>query len=244
VRSLTQPVTTRRTAVAVAWLVHLYTALGVVLAALVVMAAWDGAQVRALWLGLAALVIDGTDGTLARAVGVKTHVPWFDGAMLDNIVDYLTYAFAPMLLLWGGGYLGRGFWATVLTVVPLMASAYQFCRVDAKTDDHFFLGFPSYWNVVAFYVIVLDLPRAATAVLLLACAVLVFVPVKYLYPSRTEAFRTPTVLLTAVWMLSYAVLLLQMPSPSALWVTISLAYVVYYVATSVLLTVRAQHVAR
>jgi phosphatidylcholine synthase len=244
VRSLTQPVTTRRTAVVASWLVHVYTAIGVVLAALIVMAAWDGQQVKALWLMLAALVIDGTDGTLARAVAVKTHVPWFDGAMLDNIVDYLTYAFAPMLLLWAGGYLGSGASATVLTVVPLVASAYQFCRVDAKTDDHFFLGFPSYWNVVAFYVIVLDLPRAVVALVLVACAVLVFVPVKYLYPSRTEAFRTPTVVLTAVWMLTYAVLLWQMPSPDAIWVSVSLGYVVYYVAVSVLLTVRHQHLTR
>jgi len=218
--------------------VHVYTALGVVLAALIVMAAWDGDQVKALWLALAALVIDGTDGTLARTVAVKAHVPWFDGAMLDNIVDYLTYAFAPMILLWGGGYLGTGTTAAVLTMVPLVASAYQFCRVDAKTDDHFFLGFPSYWNVVAFYVIVLDLHLATVAVLLLACTVLVFVPIKYLYPSRTEAFRTPTLVLTAVWMLSYAVLLLQMPSPGAFWVAISLGYVVYYVAVSVYLTAR------
>jgi len=242
VRTLTEDATTGRTATA--WLVHAYTAVGVVLAALIVMAAWDGDEVRALWLGLAALVIDGTDGTLARAVEVKSRIPWFDGAMLDNIVDYLTYTFAPMLLLWAGGYLGSGAWATVLTVLPLVASAYQFCRVDAKTDDHFFLGFPSYWNVVAFYVIVLDLRPATVALLLVVCAVLVFVPVKYLYPSRTEAFRTPTVVLTAVWMVTYAVLLWQMPSPGAIWVGVSLAYVVYYAAVSVLLTLRHRHLTR
>jgi len=164
--------------------------------------------------------------------------------MLDNIVDYLTYTFAPMLLLWAGGYLGSGAWATVLTVLPLVASAYQFCRVDAKTDDHFFLGFPSYWNVVAFYAIVLDIGRAGVAITVVVLTVLVFVPVKYLYPSRTEAFRMPTLVFTGVWMLTYAVLLLQMPSPSVIWMSVSLAYVVYYVAVSVLLTMRHRHLTR
>ena len=140
-------------AVVAAWLVHVYTATGVALALLIVMAAWDGDTVRALWLGLVALIVDGTDGMLARRLHVKRVVPWFDGAMLDNIVDYLTYAFVPMVLLWSTGYLGNGTSATVLGIIPLMASAYQFCRVDAKTEDHLFLGFPSYWNIVAFYVI-------------------------------------------------------------------------------------------
>ena len=77
----------------------------------------------------------------------------------------------------------------MIAAIPLLASGYQFCRTDAKTDDHYFLGFPSYWNVVAFYVVVLDLTPAITAVILLGCSVLVFVPIKYVYPSRTK-FRT------------------------------------------------------
>ena len=95
-----------------------------------------------------------------------------------------------MLLLWSRGYLPSGVAGTVLATVPLLASSYQFCRVDAKTDDHFFLGFPSYWNIVAFYAVVMDLSPAAVTVILLVCSVLVFVPVCYLYPSRTRTLRT------------------------------------------------------
>jgi phosphatidylcholine synthase len=220
------------------WCVHAYTATGVVLAMLIVMAAWQGDVERALWLGLAALVVDGTDGMLARRVDVHRHLPQFDGALLDNIVDYLTYAFAPMVLLWSNGYLGTGSSAALLAVVPLVASAYQFCRADAKTDDHLFLGFPSYWNVVAFYVVVCNLGRTSVAVLLLVCAVLVFVPVTYVYPSRTTWLRGPTLVLTAVWLASYAVLLAEHPARSPLWLSISLAYVAYYVALSLQLTLR------
>jgi phosphatidylglycerophosphate synthase len=142
------------------WVVHGYTATGAVLALLIVLAAVEGDVARALWLGLAALVIDGTDGMLARRYGVKERLPWFDGALLDNIVDYLTYVFAPMVLLLQSGYLPDGNAGTVIAALPLVASSYQFCRVDAKTDDHFFLGFPSYWNVVAFYAIAMDLTPA------------------------------------------------------------------------------------
>ena len=60
-----------------------------------------------------------------------------------------------MVLLWANGYLPDGPAGGVVAAIPLLASCYQFCRTDAKTDDHFFLGFPSYWNIVAFYVVVL-----------------------------------------------------------------------------------------
>ena len=222
----------RRSALAV----HVYTASGTALALLIVLAAIEGDAVRALWLGLVALVIDGTDGMLARRMRVKERIPWFDGARLDDIVDYLTYAFAPMLLLWTDDRLPAGALGTALAMLPLLASSYQFCRVDAKTDDHVFLGFPSYWNVVAFYAIVLDLGPAVVATVLVVCSVLVFVPVGYLYPSRTKVFRTVSLVLTAVWLLSYAGLLLQVPDPHPLLVAASLAYLVYYVGVSLYLT--------
>ena len=219
-----------------AWMVHLYTATGVAVAFLTVVAVIEGDTVEALWLGLVAMVVDGTDGMLARHLQVKKRVPWFDGALLDNIVDYLTYAFTPMVLLWSAGYLGEGTSATVLAVIPLLASAYQFCRVDAKTDDHLFLGFPSYWNIAAFYVVVLDLRPVSVAIVLLVCAVLVFVPIGYVYPSRTDCCAGPPSSLTTIWLASYAVLLVQLPDPGPVWLAISLAYVVYYVALSLYLT--------
>ena len=221
--------------------VHVYTATGSVLGLLIVLAAVDGRVVTALWLGLVAMVVDGTDGMLARRLRVKELIPWFDGGRLDDIVDYLTYVFAPVVLLWTIGALPQGPWGWVLAALPLMASCYQFCRVDAKTEDHTFLGFPSYWNVVAFYAVILDLGRPAVAAVLVICAVLVFVPVRYLYPSRTPALRTSSLALTAVWFGTYAWLLVQHPDPHPLVVAASLAYVVYYVAVSGWLTARAAH---
>ncbi|MBN1093581.1 CDP-diacylglycerol O-phosphatidyltransferase [Blastococcus sp. TML/M2B] len=224
--------------------VHVYTASGSVLGLLIVLAALEGDVEAALWLGLAALFVDGTDGMLARRFRVKETIPWFDGALLDNIVDYLTYVFAPVVLLWTTGHLPEGAVGWVVAAVPLLASCYQFCRVDAKTSDHFFLGFPSYWNVVAFYVIVLDTGELATSISLLVFAVLVFVPIRYLYPSRMGALRGVTLAFTLVWLVTYAVLVVQLPDPAPWAVAASLAYVVYYWGLSFWLTARGAGVRR
>lgn len=215
--------------------VHLYTASGVVLALLILAAAFQGEAQKALWLILASLVVDSTDGLLARKFRVKEALPFFDGAMLDNIVDYITYVFAPIILLWSTGYLPGGDLGLIIAAVPLLASSYQFCHVDAKTDDHFFLGFPSYFNVLAFYAIVFEINPGALTALILLCSLLVFVPVRYIYPTRTAVFRRLSLTLTALWLTSYAVILMQFPEPSPLLLACSIAYLAYYFGLSLFL---------
>src|SRR4028118_502379 len=212
--------------------VHLYTASGAVLALLMLVAASQGEVVKALWLMFISLLIDSTDGLLARRFRVSEALPFFDGALLDNIVDYMTYVFAPIVLLWSEGYLPDGNAGIVLASLPLLASSYQFCRVDAKTDDHFFLGFPSYFNVVAFYAIVFEPGPGALAAVLVVCSFLVFVPIRYVYPTRTVAFRRLSLTLTALWLVDYAGILLQMPEPSPLLLGFSIFYLFYYFGLS------------
>lgn len=216
--------------------VHAYTSVGVVLALLMVHLAYAGEVTWVLWLFLFAMVIDGTDGFLARYFRVKTVLPGFDGALLDNIVDYITYAFAPMVLLWSAGYLPQGWLGGVVASIPLLASCYQFCRSDAKTTDHLFLGFPSYWNIAAFYLIILDASVLVTSMLLLVLAVMVFVPISYLYPSRTETAWQLTMALTVAWLGLYAVLLAQYPEVSGWALALSAVYIAYYVGLSLRLT--------
>ena len=216
--------------------VHAYTATGSVLALLMVHYSYRGEVETVLWLFLAAMVVDGTDGFLARRVRVKEVLPDFDGALLDNIVDYMTYTLAPMALLWSNGYLPDGPLGGILAAVPLLASCYQFCRSDAKTDDHFFLGFPSYWNVLAFYVVATELGTTITAAILVFFTIMVFVPIKYVYPSRTEPMWQLTFLLTALWFAAYAVIVAGLPDPHPLVVAASLGYLVYYTALSLWLT--------
>jgi phosphatidylcholine synthase len=219
-----------------AWAVHAYTATGAVLGLLMVHFAYEGEVETVLWLFLVAMVVDGSDGLLARRFRVKAVVPEIDGALLDNIVDYLTYVFAPMALLWATGRLPDGVWGGVVAAVPLLASCYQFTRTDAKTEDHFFLGFPSYWNVVAFYVVVLELSVPVTTALVLVFAVLVFVPVKYVYPSRTETLWWLNMTLATVWLVLFGVIVATLPGPPLVLVLLSAGYLAYYVALSLWLT--------
>lgn len=216
--------------------VHLYTASGAVLAFLMVLAAIQGNAVQALWISLITLIVDGTDGWLARRFRVNEMLPWFDGRRLDDIVDYLTYVFAPILLMWQLDLLPAGIGGMIIAALPLLASSYQFCRVDAKTDDNFFLGFPSYWNVIAFYAIVLNLSPMTVGAVLIFCSIMVFVPIRYLYPTRTQAFRSITLTLSAGWLVSFVLILIQMPHPNPLLVNFSLLYMVYYVVMSLVMT--------
>src|SRR5271157_114988 len=123
---------------ACAWGVHLYTALGAVFGVLAIRYAAVG-DYRASFIAMAVTIaIDSSDGTLARYFNVKTRVPGFDGALLDNIVDYLTYVVAPVFLMICAG-LVEGSLGFAVAGFVLIASAYQFCQADAKTSDHFFL---------------------------------------------------------------------------------------------------------
>ncbi len=132
------------TAKALAWLVHLYTALGLVCAAgiaVLIVQGGDEAFRLAFVLMLLATAIDATDGWLARKARVKEVLPHFSGRALDDVIDFQTYAALPLLLVWRADLLpGAMAW---LLLLPLLASAYGFAQVNAKTDDGFFLGFPS-----------------------------------------------------------------------------------------------------
>ncbi len=227
---------------AIAFLVHLYTASGAVLA-LLALEAGMGGRVRAAFLLLTlAVAVDATDGMLARAARVKERAARFDGARMDDIVDYLTFVFVPVVLAYIWGLLpGRG--GLLVAACPLLASAVGFARTDAKTADHFFTGFPSYWNIVVLYAYLGDWPAWVNALVLLALSVLVFVPVRYVYPSRMPVLRGVTNGLGVLWGVALAVLIWQIPDPSRWLFWASWAYPAYYVALSLHLSWRRRRLA-
>ena len=218
-----------------AWSVHLYTASGALAAFAGTLAVIAGNYRAAfLWM-IAATVVDATDGVLARLARVKEALPGFDGARLDDIVDYLTYVFLPVLLLYHAGDLPGGGAGLAVAGAVLLSSAYAFASADAKTDDSFFTGFPSYWNIVALYLHVARLGSAVNAVVLLVFVVLVFVRIGYVYPSRTPALRGVTVVLGCVWAAMVTAIVVFMPDvPRGLWIG-SLFFPVYYFMLSLAL---------
>jgi phosphatidylcholine synthase len=221
-----------------AWGVHGYTALGLVAAAamaVLIVRGGDDAFRAAFLLMAAATLLDATDGTAARWARVKTVLPGFDGRRLDDIVDFHTYTSLPLLLVWRAELLPPA-WAPWL-LVPLLASAYGFAQTNAKTADGYFLGFPSYWNVIAFYLYFLRPAPAVALALLLAFAALTFVPARYLYPSRPGPLRRWTLALGAVWAAMLAAVLL-LPHPPPALVAASLFYPAYYLGASWVVTLR------
>jgi phosphatidylcholine synthase len=222
-----------------AWCVHLYTALGLVAAAGMAVLIVQGeahAFHLVFLLMLVATLIDATDGALARRVRVKEVLPGFDGRRLDDLTDFLTYAFLPLLLLWRAEVLpaGQGWWL----LLPLLASAYGFSQVSAKTPDGYFLGFPSYWNLVAFYLYVLRPPDWVVVSLLVGFSLLTFVPLRYLYPSQGGRLNRLTNLLGAVWTGLLICILInpaahEFPGEVARALTVgSLAFPIYYLVAS------------
>jgi phosphatidylcholine synthase len=220
-----------------AWLVHLYTASGALFAFFSLnQVIQDRYREAFFWLALSVLV-DATDGALARRVQVSARLPWFNGETLDNIVDYLTYVFVPAFIVWHVPLVPDR-WGVVVPCAMLLSSVYGFSREDAKTADHFFTGFPSYWNIVVFYLYLAAWSMPVNAAVLLALAILVFVPVRYVYPSRTPVLRSLTVGLGIMWGVLLVVMLWRMPAvpPVVFWM--SLIFPVYYVALSLMLNRR------
>jgi phosphatidylcholine synthase len=206
-----------------AWGVHLYTALGAPLGVWAVFAAFEGNFPFAWFLIAVTVFVDATDGALARAVRVWDVLPWVDGRRLDDIVDYFGWVIVPAILLVLAGLLPA--WAIT---APLIASGYGFAQTQAKTEDDYFLGFPSYWSLIGFYLYVFQTPQAFNVALILFLSVLVFVPIRFPYPTKTKPFRPLTLLCGATWGVMMLVLLALLPSPP-MWVAwASLVFVAYY----------------
>lgn len=226
-----------------AWLVHLYTASGAVAGFFGTLAVVSGRYRDAfLWMVLAT-VIDSTDGVLARAARVRQVLPTVDGARIDDLVDYVTFVFLPVLLVYHAGLLPAGL-APVVAASVLVSSLFGFIAPDAKTADHFFTGFPSYWNIVALYLYVAGLPVAMNATILLVLSGLVFWRVRYVYPSRTPILRGVTLGAGVAWAGLVVVIIRMLPAVSMPIVLASLAYPVYYLVLSAVLNFRRPAAAR
>jgi len=225
-----------------AWLTHLITASGAVWGLLAIRAISHQQFVTAFWFMAAAVIVDAADGTLARRVNIKKTIPQIDGALLDNIVDYLNYTIIPAYFVLESGLVGAPLRLPLAALIAL-TSAYQFTQADAKTADHFFKGFPSYWNVVVFYMFLWNLSPTVNAVTLVVFGVLIFVPIKYVYPSRMQylthhrGLRQFMLGITILWGVASIGLLLIYPQSSPPITVFMLAFTLVYVLASLYRTI-------
>jgi phosphatidylcholine synthase len=209
------------------WAVHFYTALGAV-AGLYTLVFIGTDRFRAAFVAMAlATVIDSSDGPLARALHLKERIPGFDGALLDNIIDYFNYVVTPAFLMLRAGLLpGAPGMAAACAIV--LSSAFGFCRAEAKTRDNYFLGFPSYWNLVALYLFCFRASAPFNTAIVLVLAAMVFTPIKFIYPNRTPRLRRLTLTLAFIWAILIAAILFELPHPNPVAVWLSFTFIGYY----------------
>jgi len=215
---------------AAAWGVHAYTAMGLPLALLTALALVHGEPERFWVLNCVAVFVDATDGTLARRVEVRRVIPSFDGRRLDDIVDFITFTFLPVLFLVLMDMFPVG-WSWV-AAAPLLASGYGFCQERAKTEESF-VGFPSYWNIGVLYLWLLGTTPWVNLAIISFFSLLVFVPVHYVYPTKTRILKPVTVWGGYAWALTMFVLAMNPDAPWAHATTIvTLIYPAYYFVVS------------
>ena len=227
-----------------AYAVHLLTASGVVAAFLAVAELLHEApdeRVVFAWL-VVAVLIDAVDGPLARAWDVKRLAPDIDGRTIDDIVDYLTFTFIPLLLMWRMGWVpfAPGLLGAVWIVPALLASLLGFAHAGAKDEaGGYFRGFPSYWNIAAFYAGLAlyalgEVGQWLNGVLLLVLAALTVSPVRFLYPNLTpRPWKLPVMLGAAAWLAVLLGMLLVYPRVPGWVVGVSLIYPAFYAALSI-----------
>jgi phosphatidylcholine synthase len=190
--------TRKKEQVAAAWAVHAFTASGIVLGFLALVAILEGDRIAAfLWLGLA-LFVDGIDGTLARRVRVREMTPQVDGATLDNVIDYFTYVVVPAMMVYWFDLVPPGF-ETATAAGILAVSLYTFSNAGMKTHDYYFAGFPALWNLVVLYFHIMQSDPWVNLAVIVACGVLTFVPWKYVHPLRVRDWRSFTIPMTVLW---------------------------------------------
>ena len=216
-----------------AWCVHLYTAMGLIAAAgmAVFIVRGDAESLnKTIALMIVATFIDSTDGWLARRARVKEVLPQFDGRRLDDLIDFQTYTSLPLLFLWRAHLLpGALNWWLLL---PLLASVYGFSQSDAKTEDNFFLGFPSYWNIVAMYLYWIGPPVWISLCVIIALSLFTFVPSLYLYTTSGGRFSKMTNIFCLAWAIALFLIVARLFDDLRPLVWASLAFPIYYFVLS------------
>lgn len=219
------------------WLIHAFTASGAFVGLLALMAIHQQKPLVALWMMFITIAIDAVDGMFARMVQIKIAVPEVDGALLDNIVDFFNYTIVPAFFLLCVPIVPTH-WCTYCVAAIVFSSAYQFTQVDAKTSDHFFKGFPSYWNIAVFYLFFWQMDLRVNGSILFVLSVLSFVPIKYVYPSRLDyltkhnMLRIAMLFVTVMWGFATAGLLWVYPKSNPILVFISMSYLILYAVIS------------
>jgi phosphatidylcholine synthase len=132
--------------------------------------------------------------------------------------------------------------AIASVVAILLVSSYHYANVNAMTPDLHFKGFPAFWNVVVFYLFVLDLGAWWNLAIVALFCVLHFVPIKWVAVSRTQRHQIVNALATAGAAGTAIAVVLLLPEPPRMLVWASTACVAWLVIASLLHTLDTREV--
>jgi Phosphatidylserine synthase len=214
-----------------AWGVHIFTASGVIVGLLALVSVVNGDYRAALLWLFVAVLIDTVDGTLARIIQVKQVLPDVDGRMLDYVIDFTNDVIVPTLLLYEAGLLPASV-RLVCCAAILLVSLFHYTNLQAITDDFRFRGFPAMWNFVVFYIFILGLSPLWNVTVIGVVCCLHFVPIDFIYPTRTIRLKKLTFSLVLVLGVVNLVILIQHPVRNTVLLTISLLIIGYLMAVS------------
>lgn len=205
---MTKPTFIQKT---LAWSVHIFTASGLLTGFMAILAINEKDWRSAMFWLLAALVIDGIDGTFARMFRVKEVLPFMDGKTIDYVIDFATYAIIPAYFFYEAELVTQD-WRLPLTFLILMVSALYYGKEGMVSADNYFVGFPVLWNMVVFYLVfVLSCSPLMNAILVVFFAILHFVPIKFAYPSQASRLKGVTIAATLVFLIALPLLVYYYP---------------------------------
>ena len=225
------------------WLVHIFTASGAFAGFLSLQAILnDNVFLAFLWLSVA-FFIDGIDGSLARYYKVKENVPFIEGSILDNIIDYLNYVFIPSVMLYWFDLVPPQLSVFSVALI-LIVSCYTFSNTKLKTEDYFFRGFPAVWNIVLFYLFVVETSQWINFTVIIFFSVMTFIPFEYIHPFRVKDKKYLNLFITFIWGLCCLLLLIDLRdtlSPFSayreiyfwLWVVLNLYFLTFTIKRSI-----------
>ncbi|MBV9348056.1 MAG: phosphatidylcholine synthase [Pseudolabrys sp.] len=213
-----------------AFAIHIMTACGAALGLLALVMA-VGQQWPAMFfcMGLA-LLVDGLDGPLAREFKVAETLPRWSGDVLDLVVDYVNYVFVPAYAIAASGLL-PDMLSILGAIVIVVTGALYFADRKMKTDGNYFHGFPAAWNLVAFYLFLIEPPAWLGLIMILVLAGLTFAPVFFVHPLRVREARNLSLALLGLWVVLALIALGTNLSPGRLVTGALIIIAMYFLAT-------------
>lgn len=159
------------------FLIHLWTLAGLGFAMLaaqhILLGNFDTA---ARWL-LLVLVVDHTDGTLARRYKVGQRLPAISGKTLDLITDVVGLTFVPMLFCWWAGVFLDG-WGRPLLLAAAVTCSLKYSMKERILEEGFSRGAPPiFFSVLLFWL--LGLPEVWATIYASVLVLLCWLPIPY-----------------------------------------------------------------